>query len=72
MAAGRLDGFWEEGLKPWDTAAGVVLVEEASGVLSTLEGTPYSPYDRTIVAANPARHAEMLKILRKRQVNSEK
>jgi myo-inositol-1(or 4)-monophosphatase len=64
VAAGRLDGFWEEGLKPWDTAAGVVLVEEAGGVLSTFEGTPYSPYDHTIVAANPAIHADMLKILR--------
>jgi myo-inositol-1(or 4)-monophosphatase len=64
VAAGRLDGFWEEGLKPWDTAAGVVLVEEAGGVLTTFEGTPYSPYDHTIVAANPAIHADMLKILR--------
>jgi myo-inositol-1(or 4)-monophosphatase len=64
VAAGRLDGFWEEGLKPWDTAAGVVLVEEAGGVLSTFGGAPYSPFDNTIVAANPAIHAEMLKVLR--------
>lgn len=64
VAAGRLDGFWEEGLKPWDTAAGALLVEEAGGVLSTYDGTPYSPYDDTLVAANPAIHAEMLKILR--------
>jgi len=64
VAAGRLDGFWEEGLKPWDTAAGLVLVEEAGGVLSTFRGDPYSPYDNTILAANPAIHAEMLRILR--------
>jgi myo-inositol-1(or 4)-monophosphatase len=64
VAAGRLDGFWEEGLKPWDTAAGVVLVEEAGGVLSTFRGDAYCPYDNTILAANPAIHAEMLKILR--------
>jgi len=72
VAAGRLDGFWEEGLKPWDTAAGVILVEEAGGVLSTFEGAPFSPHDNTILAANPFIHAQMLEILREKQVKLEK
>jgi myo-inositol-1(or 4)-monophosphatase len=67
LAAGRFDGFWEEGLKPWDTAAAIVLVEEAGGVVSTFDGSPYSPYENTIVAANPAIHPEMLKILREQK-----
>ena len=38
VAAGRFDGFWEHGLKPWDVAAGIVLVREAQGVVSDLKG----------------------------------
>jgi myo-inositol-1(or 4)-monophosphatase len=65
LAAGRLDGFWEEGLKPWDTAAGVVIAEEAGGRVSTYDGRPYSPYEKTILAANPHLHGAMLKVLNK-------
>lgn len=64
VAAGRLDGFWEEGLKPWDTAAGTVIVREAGGILTTLEGRPYSPYLKSIVAANPYIHEEMIRALK--------
>jgi myo-inositol-1(or 4)-monophosphatase len=63
VAAGRLDGFWEEKLHPWDTAAGAVIVEAAGGLLSTYEGAPYEPHGETIVAANPALHRFMLDIL---------
>jgi len=63
VAAGRLDGFWEQGLKPWDTAAGILIVEEAGGKVTTIEGQPYSPFHKTIVAANPLIHAEMIKVL---------
>ncbi|MFW5834332.1 MAG: inositol monophosphatase family protein [Pseudomonadota bacterium] len=52
VAAGRLDGFWEYGLKPWDVAAGIVLVREAGGQLGTLEGGELTG-GGTIVAANP-------------------
>ncbi len=41
VAAGRLDGFWEIGLSPWDTAAGVLLITEAGGRVGTLSGKPY-------------------------------
>jgi myo-inositol-1(or 4)-monophosphatase len=64
VAAGRLDGFWEEGLKPWDTAAGTIIVREAGGTLSTFEGWPYSPYRKSIVAANPLIHEKMVKVIR--------
>lgn len=63
VASGRLDGFWEQGLKPWDTAAGTVIVEEAGGILSTFEGRPYAPYEESIVAANPFIHGEMVRVL---------
>jgi len=63
VAAGRLDGFWEEDLKPWDTAAATVIVKEAGGKLTTLDGRPYTPYLKSIVAANPFIHDAMIKIL---------
>jgi Archaeal fructose-1,6-bisphosphatase and related enzymes of inositol monophosphatase family len=40
VAAGRLDGFWEIGLKPWDMAAGVLMIQEASGVCTDFSGGP--------------------------------
>jgi myo-inositol-1(or 4)-monophosphatase len=63
VAAGKLDGFWEEGLKPWDTAAGFLMVDEAGGKVTTIAGKTYSPYLRTIVAANPFIHDAMIDIL---------
>src|SRR5690606_9621465 len=41
VAAGRMDGFWEQGLNPWDIAAGVLLVEEAGGRVTSLDGGPF-------------------------------
>ena len=63
VAAGMLDGFWEQGLKPWDTAAGMVIVQEAGGTLSTFQGDPYSPYRNSVVAANPLIHEAMITAL---------
>ena len=59
VAAGRFDGFWEFGLKPWDTAAGVVLIEEAGGTVTDLEGQPYVVGGKSILASNGLIHAEM-------------
>ena len=56
VAAGSFDGFWEPGLKPWDTAAGSILVSEAGGKLSTYEGKTFTPDQRTIVASNGRIH----------------
>jgi myo-inositol-1(or 4)-monophosphatase len=63
VAAGRLDGYWECKLKPWDVAAGKLLVEEAGGVVTTHSGDPFSIYEHRILAANPLIHGEMLSLL---------
>ena len=52
MAAGRIDGFWEIGLKPWDTAAGTLLIREAGGLVGTLDGGEYKQ-NGNIVAGTP-------------------
>jgi myo-inositol-1(or 4)-monophosphatase len=64
VAAGRLDGFWEDPLKPWDVAAGALLVEEAGGVLSGMEGEPFDVRKGRIVAANPSLHPRLLEVIR--------
>jgi myo-inositol-1(or 4)-monophosphatase len=62
VAAGRFDAFWEFGLKPWDTAAGVLLVEEAGGKISDLAGEPYRLGGPTILASNTLVHVEMQRV----------
>lgn len=60
VACGRLDGFWEIHLKPWDTAAGMLLVEEAGGKLSDFRGGKYSPFVPEILASNSKIHGELV------------
>ena len=62
VAAGRFDGFWEFGLKPWDTAAGVLLVEEAGGTVSEFSGNPYTLGGPMVLATNSLIHEEMRKV----------
>jgi myo-inositol-1(or 4)-monophosphatase len=62
VACGRFEGFWEFGLHPWDTAAGVLLVREAGGVVTTFSGDAYRPGDRETVASNGLVHKEMLQL----------
>src|SRR5213592_588887 len=64
VAAGRLDAFWEPSLAPWDVAAGVVLVREAGGVVTTLEGDEDVLQHGSVVAGNPAMHRWLLELLR--------
>lgn len=59
VAAGRFDGFWEFGLKKWDTAAGILLVEEAGGRVSDFEGKPFELGGPVILATNGTIHDEM-------------
>ena len=59
VACGRLDGFWEFGLKSWDTAAGALIVREAGGRVTDFEGRPFAPGDRVCVATNGRIHDEM-------------
>jgi len=60
IACGRLDGFFEENLKPWDTAAGLLLVQEAGGRITTLEGGDYDIYAPNILASNQLLHQALL------------
>jgi myo-inositol-1(or 4)-monophosphatase len=64
IACGRLDGFWELQLNPWDTAAGKVIVDEAGGKITNYAGKPYSIYGKTILATNTLIHSEMLGVLK--------
>lgn len=60
VACGRFDGFWELSLAPWDVAAGLLLVREAGGIATDLEGHPAPVASGPIVAGNPAMHAWLL------------
>jgi myo-inositol-1(or 4)-monophosphatase len=60
LADGRLDGYWEMHLQPWDWAAGWLLVEEAGGKVTDMRGAPWSLASRDIVASNGLLHAELL------------
>jgi myo-inositol-1(or 4)-monophosphatase len=64
VAAGRLDCFWELTLAPWDVAAGVVLVREAGGVVTTLDGSPDVLQHGSIVAGNPVLHRWLRDLVR--------
>lgn len=59
LAAGRFDGFFEFGLKPWDLAAGALLIEEAGGVMRRIDGAPFEPRCADVVAAGPALFGEL-------------
>jgi myo-inositol-1(or 4)-monophosphatase len=63
VACGRLDGFWEEKLHPWDTAAGWLIVEEAGGRVTDFRGGSFSPYGKEILATNTRIHDECLEVL---------
>jgi myo-inositol-1(or 4)-monophosphatase len=64
VAAGRLDCFWELTLAPWDVAAGVVLIREAGGVVTTLDGADDVLRHGSLVAGNPVLHTWLLDVLR--------
>jgi myo-inositol-1(or 4)-monophosphatase len=63
VAAGRLTGFWEHGLNPWDLAAGYLLVKEAGGAMTGLDGSPYTLATADFAASNGQIHEEMLAAL---------
>ena len=63
VAAGRLDGFWEEDLKPWDVAAGMLILQEAGGRITTFSGGAFSVYGTELVASNDILHDQMLAVI---------
>ena len=64
VAAGRFDGFWEHGLQPWDLAAGILLIREAGGYVTDLDGGEAMLETGGIVAGNEAVHRQLLEQLR--------
>jgi myo-inositol-1(or 4)-monophosphatase len=64
VAAGRFDAFWETGLAPWDVAAGIILIREAGGMVTELNGKAYPLKGDTILATNSALHDPVGKMLR--------
>lgn len=63
VAAGRSEGHWEVELKPWDSAAGALIVQAAGGTVSDLRGRPYSSWTHHVVASNGLLHQPMLDVL---------
>ncbi len=62
VAAGRLDGYWEMKLKPWDVAAGKLLVEEAGGRITDMGGAPFDIYGQECLANNALIHDAMIQV----------
>lgn len=62
-AAGRIDGFYEHKLEPWDSAAGVLILEEAGGMVTNLKGTKFSIYHHGIIATNGRIHAQLVDLI---------
>eukprot|EP00775_Hariotina_reticulata_P012474 gene12474-12608_t len=60
LAAGQIDAYYQYMLKPWDVAAGIVILEEAGGRVTTADGTAYSIFDRSLLATNDALYDQML------------
>ncbi len=63
VACGRFDGFYEENLKPWDTAAGLLLIREAGGRITTFSGGPYDIFSPNLLASNGVLHDQLLQNL---------
>jgi myo-inositol-1(or 4)-monophosphatase len=67
VAAGRFEGFFEHSLSPWDTAAGYLIVEEAGGKVTDMNGNKYSPYQKKLVATNGLIHDELIEVIHNRK-----
>ena len=64
LAAGRFDGFWEQRLRPWDTAAGALIVQEAGGRVTGFDGMPFDVRAGHVVASNGPLHEQMVTVVR--------
>jgi myo-inositol-1(or 4)-monophosphatase len=67
VASGRLDGYWERNLGPWDVAAGIVLVREAGGYVTEIDGPGRPESGASILAANDALHRPLMRLLAGRE-----
>ena len=64
VAAGRFDAFWEVRLSPWDMAAGLLIVREAGGIVTSLSGEAFSLYEGGVLASNGLIHKQMIDVIR--------
>ncbi len=64
VAAGRFDGFWEQHLRPWDVAAGALIVREAAGIVTGMDGTPFDSTAGHLLASNGSLHPALLTVIR--------
>ena len=64
IAAGRFDGFWEVSLSPWDMAAGLLIVREAGGIVTSLSGETFSLFEGGVLASNGLIHKQMIDVIR--------
>ncbi len=62
VACGRMDGYWEFNLNPWDTSAGVLLVQEAGGTVTSFDGSPFRIDSKEVLAANGLIFDEMIRL----------
>ena len=69
VAAGRFDGYWERGIHPWDVAAGIVLVREAGGLVSEIDGGADVLNAGQVVAANDRLYDSLRSVLRRASAN---
>lgn len=65
VAAGKMDAFWHHNLKPWDMAAGGLMVQEAKGVVQQLDGEPFDIYANNVLATNQGLHGTLSDLLKK-------
>jgi myo-inositol-1(or 4)-monophosphatase len=65
VAAGRFEGFFEYGLEVWDIAAGKVILEEAGGMVTNMDGSKLNPKDKNLLASNGLMHQQMMEIIKK-------
>jgi myo-inositol-1(or 4)-monophosphatase len=63
VAAGRLDGFWEQKLNPWDLSAGALIVQEAGGVATAVDGSPFESRKGNVIASNGRIHQQMVDVI---------
>jgi myo-inositol-1(or 4)-monophosphatase len=63
VAAGRMDGFWESDLKPWDIAGGALIVAEAGGTVTAMDGSPFASRGGNVLASNGQLHGAMVKVI---------
>ncbi|MFH1874978.1 MAG: inositol monophosphatase family protein [Pseudomonadota bacterium] len=64
VACGRLDGFWELYLKPWDIAAGIIIIREAGGMVTSFDGSEFKLYGTEILVSNGLIHKQMIEVLK--------